>query len=46
MKFGSNNYNQQLHKVRLLQEHTANQRKNFCHTLSTAIAKQYDAVFV
>lgn len=46
MKFGSNNYNQQLQKVRLLQEHTANQRKNFCHTLSTAIAKQYDAVFV
>lgn len=46
MKFGSNNYNQQLQKVRLLQEHTANQRKNFCHTVSTAIAKQYDAVFV
>lgn len=46
MKYGSNNYNQQLQKVRLLQEHTANQRKNFCHTLSTAIAKQYDAVFV
>lgn len=46
MKAGSNNYNQQLQKVRLLQEHTANQRKNFCHTLSTAIAKQYDAVFV
>lgn len=22
------------------------QRKNFCHTVSTAIAKQYDAVFV
>lgn len=46
MKYGSNNYNQQLQKIRLLQEHTANQRKNFCHTLSTAIAKQYDAVFV
>ena len=46
MKFGSNNYNQQLQKIRLLQEHIANQRKNFCHTLSTAIAKQYDAVFV
>lgn len=46
MKAGSNNYNQQLQKVRLLQEHTANQRKNFCHTLSTAIAKQYNAVFV
>lgn len=46
MKYGSNNYNQQLQKIRLLQEHTANQRKNFCHTLSTAIVKQYDAVFV
>ena len=46
MKYGSNNYNQQLQKIRLMQEHTANQRKNFCHTLSTAIAKQYDAVFV
>lgn len=46
MKYGSNNYNQQLQKIRLLQEHTANKRKNFCHTLSTAIAKQYDAVFV
>ena len=46
MKYGSNNYNQQLQKIRLLQEHTSNQRKNFCHTLSTAIAKQYDAVFV
>ena len=46
MKYGSNNYNQQLQKIRLLQEHTANQKKNFCHTLSTAIAKQYDAVFV
>lgn len=46
MRFGSNNYNRQLLKVRLLKEHTANQRKNFCHTLSTAIAKQYDAVFV
>lgn len=46
MKYGSNNYKQQLQKVRLLHEHTANQRKNFCHTLSTAIAKQYDAVFV
>lgn len=46
MQCGSNNYVQQLQKIRLLQEHIANQRKNFCHTLSTAIAKQYDAVFV
>lgn len=46
MKVGSHNYNEQLHKVQLLHEHIANQRKNFCHTESTAIAKQYDAVFV
>lgn len=46
MKVGSHNYDEQLHKVQLLHEHIANQRKNFCHTVSAAIAKQYDAVFV
>lgn len=46
MQFGSHHYGKQLYKVRVLQEHIANQRKNFCHTASTAIAKQYDAVFV
>lgn len=46
MQFGSHHYDKQLYRVRVLQEHTANQRKNFCHTVSTAIAKQYDAVFV
>jgi putative transposase len=46
MKVGSKNYDEQLHKVQLLHEHIANQRKNFCHTVSAAIAKQYDAVFV
>lgn len=46
MKVGSKNYNEQLHKVQLLQEHITNQRKNFCHTVSAAIAKRYDAVFV
>ena len=46
MKVGSKNYNEQLHKVQLLHEHIANQRKNFCHTVSAAIAKRYDAVFV
>ena len=46
MQFGSHNYDEQLHKVRVFQEHIANQRKNFCHKVSTAIAKQYDAVFV
>ena len=29
-----------------MHEKIANQRKNFCHTLSAAIAKQYDAVYV
>lgn len=46
MKVGSENYNEQLHKVQLLHEHITNQRKNFCHTVSAAIAKRYDAVFV
>lgn len=46
MQFGSHNYNDQLRKVQLLSEHIANQRKNFCHTESAAIAKRYDAVFV
>lgn len=46
MKVGSKNYNEQLHKVQLLHEHITNQRKNFCHTVSAAIAKRYDAVFV
>lgn len=46
MKYGSKNYGKQLHKVQLLHEKVANQRKNFCHTLSAAIAKQYDAVYV
>ena len=46
MQFGSHHYDKQLYKVRVLQEHIANQHKNFCHTASTAIAKQYDAVFV
>lgn len=46
MQFGSHHYDKQLYRVRVLQEHIANQRKNFCHTASTAIAKQYDAVFV
>lgn len=46
MQFGSHHYDKQLHKVQLFQEHIANQRKNFCHTASTAIAKRYDAVFV
>ena len=46
MKYGSKNYEKQKQKVQLLHEKIANQRKNFCHVLSTAIAKQYDAVYV
>ena len=42
----SNNYIKQ--QIRLLKKirHTANQRKDFLHKQSTAIAKQYDAVCV
>ena len=46
MQAGSKNYEQQQRKIALLSEHIANQRKDFCHKRSTAIAKQYDAVFV
>lgn len=46
MQFGSNNYVKQKLKVAKTHEKVRNQRKNFCHTLSAAITKQYDAVFV
>lgn len=46
MEYGSANYMKQRLKVAKLHEKISNQRINFCHTLSTAIAKQYDAVFV
>lgn len=46
MKYGSKNYEKQKHKVQLLHEKVANQRRNFCQELSTAISKRYDAVFV
>jgi putative transposase len=42
----SKNYAKQRRKVAIIHEHIANQRKDFCHKLSTAIAKQYDAVCV
>lgn len=45
MKSGSSNYQKQKQRVAVLHEKVANQRKNLCHTLSTAIAKRYDAVF-
>lgn len=46
MRYGSKNYEKQKYKVQLLHEKVANQRRNFCQELSTAIAKRYDAVFV
>ena len=46
MNRNSNNYKNQKLKVAKLQEHTANQRKNFLHKLSTEIANRYDAVCV
>ena len=42
----SNNYKKQKQRVAKLQEHTANQRKDFLHKLSTEIANQYDLVCV
>lgn len=46
MKYGSKNYNKQLHKIQVLQEHIANQRKDFIHKESRRIANAYDAVCV
>ena len=46
MRCGSKNYEKQKYKVQLLHEKVANQRRNFCQELSTAISKRYDAVFV
>lgn len=46
MEKGSHHYEDQLHKIQLIHEKIANQRKNFCHTLSAVIAKQWAAVFV
>ena len=46
MRYGSKNYEKQKHKVQLFHEKVANQRRNFCQELSTAIAKRCDAVFV
>ena len=40
----SNNYIKQKARLYKIQKHTANQRRDFLHKLSTAIAKQYDAV--
>ena len=46
MACGSKNYEEQTQKIRLLQEHIANQRKDFIHKESRRIANVWDAVCV
>lgn len=46
MKYGSNNYWKQKHKVGALYEKAANRRKDFLHKLSRAVADRFDAVAV
>ena len=46
MERGSKNYEEQLRKIRLLQEHITNQRKDFLHKESRRLADTYDAVCV
>ena len=46
MKYGSKNYIRQLHKIEVLQEHIANQRKDFAHKESRRIANAYGSVCV
>ena len=41
---GSSNYNKQRIKVATLQEHIANQRKDFLHKVSTQLIKEYDII--
>lgn len=44
--YGSNRYYKQKHKVALLHEKIANQRKDFLHKVSRKIANSYDAVCI
>ena len=46
MNPGSKNYIEQQHKIKVLQEHIANQRKDFTHKESRRIANAYGAVCV
>ena len=46
MERDSRNYKEQLHRIQLLHEHIANQRKDFIHKESRRIANAYDAVCV
>ena len=43
-EYRSRNYYKQLQKVQKLQEHIANQRKDFLHKLSRELVNQYDAI--
>ena len=43
-EYRSRNYYKQLQKVQKLQEHIANQRKDFLHKLSRKLVNQYDAI--
>lgn len=45
-KIGSNNYNKQQKRIAKIHRHITNQRKDFLHKESTAIAKQYSCVCV
>lgn len=44
MQPGSKNYQQQVQKYQLLQEHIANQRRDYLHKESTRIANEWNAV--
>ena len=46
MKYGSNNYHKQKLRVARVQEHIANQRKDWIHKLSTQLANEYDYICV
>ena len=46
MKYGSNNYEKQRIRVAKIQEHIANQRKDWLHKLSFELAESYDYICV
>ena len=46
MKYGSNNYEKQRVRVAKIQEHIANQRKDWLHKLSFELAELYDYICV
>lgn len=46
MKYKSKNYKEQLHRIQILNERIANQRKDFSHQESRRIANAYDAACV